>query len=89
MEDEKEIVTLVEDSEEELVTVEEDNEEEEVVTVEEDIAGGTNNYNNLNNKPKINNVELVGNKTSKDLKIQDEMESLTNIDIEEIINSFI
>lgn len=88
MEDEKEIVTLVEDSEEELVTVEEDA-EEEVTTLEEDIGGGTNNYNNLNNKPKINNVELVGNKTSKDLKIQDEMESLTNMEIEEILNSFV
>lgn len=88
MGDEKEIVTLVEDVEEELTTLEEDN-EEEFVTVEEDIAGGTNNYNNLNNKPKINNVELVGNKTSKDLKIQDEMESLTNMEIEEILNSFV
>lgn len=87
MEDEKEIVTLEEDNEEELSTLEEDS-EEELTTLQED-TGGTNNYNNLNNKPKINNVELVGNKTSKDLKIQDEMESLTNIDIEEIINSFI
>lgn len=88
MGDEKEIVTLVEDVEEELTTLEEDN-EEEFVTVEEDIAGGTNNYNNLNNKPRINNVELVGNKTSKDLKLQNEMESLTNMDIEEILNSFV
>lgn len=81
MGDEKEIVTLVEDVEEELTTLEEDN-EEEFVTVEEGIAGGTNNYNNLNNKPKINDVELKDNKTSKDLKLQGEMKEFTNIELE-------
>lgn len=30
-------------------------------------SGGTSNYNDLTNKPKINNVELKGNKTSSDL----------------------
>jgi hypothetical protein len=30
-------------------------------------GGGTTNYNNLSNKPRINNVELSGNKTSGDL----------------------
>ena len=32
-------------------------------------SGGTTNYNNLSNKPKINNVELSGNKTTSDLGI--------------------
>lgn len=32
----------------------------------------TFNYNNVTNKPKINNVELSGNKTSEDLGIQTE-----------------
>ena len=32
-------------------------------------GGGTTNYNALNNKPKINNVELTGNKTSSDLDL--------------------
>ena len=31
---------------------------------------GTNDYNDLINKPKINNVELSGNKTLSDLSIQ-------------------
>lgn len=31
---------------------------------------GTNNYNDLNNKPSINNVTLSGNKTLNDLNIQ-------------------
>ena len=30
-------------------------------------GGGTTNYNDLSNKPKINNIELSGNKTSEDL----------------------
>lgn len=32
--------------------------------------GGTNNYDDLNNKPSINDVELSGNKTSSDLGLQ-------------------
>lgn len=33
-------------------------------------SGGTSNYNDLSNKPKINNVELNGNKSLNDLGIQ-------------------
>ena len=33
-------------------------------------SGGTSNYNDLSNKPKINNVELSGNKSLNDLGIQ-------------------
>lgn len=33
-------------------------------------GGGTTNYNNLSNKPKINNVELKGSKSLSDLGIQ-------------------
>lgn len=35
-------------------------------------GGGTKNYNDLENKPKINGVELSGNKTSADYKISSE-----------------
>lgn len=34
-------------------------------------GGGTTNYNQLSNKPKINNVELSGNKTASQLGLQD------------------
>ena len=44
------------------------------------------NYEELINKPQINNVELLGNKTSKDLKLQDEMESISNLDIDKIFS---
>lgn len=73
--------------EEELVVIESDD-IEEIVTIEEGATGGTDNYNYLNNKPKINNVELKDNKTSKDLKLQDEMKRITNSDIENIFSDF-
>lgn len=34
-------------------------------------GSGTNNYNDLINRPKLNNVTLTGNKTSADLGIHD------------------
>lgn len=74
--------------EEELVVIE-SNDTEEIVTFEESGIGGTDNYNYLNNKPKINDVELRDNKTAKQLGLQEEMESLTNLEIEEILNSFV
>lgn len=74
--------------EEELVVIENDD-IEEIVTIEEGATGGTDNYNYLNNKPQINNIELKGNKTSRQLGLQEEMDSLTNMEIEEILNSFV
>ena len=47
----------------------------------------TINYENLSNKPRINNVELIGDKTSKNLKLQDEMDSLSNLDIDNIFKN--
>lgn len=43
-------------------------------------GGGTTNYNDLENKPQINGVELKGNKTSGDLKMytQEEVDYLLN-----------
>ena len=76
------------ENEEEIAVLEEET-EKEIITFEEDAKVGTNNYEKLLNKPKINNIELIGNKKSKDLKIQDEMEVLSNIEIEEMINNFI
>ena len=71
--------------EEELVVIE-SNDTEEIVTIEEGATGGTDNYNYLNNKPKINDVELKDNKTSKDLGLQDKMEEFTNIELEKIFS---
>lgn len=41
-------------------------------------SGGTSNYNDLSNKPKINNVELSGNKSLNDLGIQPKGNYLTS-----------
>ena len=40
-------------------------------------SGGTNNYNALLNKPSINGIDLVGNKTLVDLKLLYEEEITT------------
>lgn len=77
----------------EILTMENDCEEfviiepgaKEIVTFEEN-TGGTSNYEYLTNKPQINNITLIGNKTSSELKLQDEMEALTNTDIENLLN---
>lgn len=53
---------------------------------------GTDNYRKLINKPSINSVTLIDNKTSQDLGLQPEGdypdESLTNMDIERLLNNF-
>lgn len=41
-------------------------------------AGGTTNYNDLSNRPKINNVELTGNKTNEELGIPTKTNDLIN-----------
>ncbi len=42
-------------------------------------GGGTSDYNNLNNKPSINEETLSGNKTSLQLGLQDTLVSGQNI----------
>ena len=46
-------------------------------------TGGTNDYNDLVNKPSIEGVELVGDKTLEELGV----EALTPQEIDAIINS--
>ena len=50
------------------------------------VGVGSQEYNDLTNKPQINNITLTGNKTSSELKLQDEMEALSNTDIENLLN---
>ena len=45
-------------------------------------GGGVSNYEQLTNKPAINDVTLSGNKTIEDLGVRE----LTNLEIAEIIN---
>lgn len=50
---------------------------------------GTGNYNSLSNKPQINDVVLIGNKSSEQLHLQDEMDYLTNNEIEQLLDNFV
>ena len=43
------------------------------------------NYNKFYNKPQINGVELVGNKTSPEIHVQHEMDEITEQEIDNII----
>lgn len=49
------------------------------------ISGGSNDYNDLNNKPSINGVQLVGNKTNEELLIQ----AISNSEIEDLLKNFV
>ena len=48
-------------------------------------VAGTMNYEELKKIPKINSVELVGDKTGDDLKLQDHMDRITEHDIDVIM----
>lgn len=72
--------------EEQQITVYAEGTEQQVQVLEEAISvSPVKSYNELEDKPQINDVELVGNKSFEDLGA----ESLTNIDIENIINSVV
>ena len=50
------------------------------VSLEE--GGGTKDYRYLANKPMINSVELIGDKSGSDLNLQDKMDRVTEHDID-------
>lgn len=83
----EEQITVSEEEIEQLITLSQEDNSEQLVTVAEETVsgGGTKDYNKLNNKPQINDVELIGNKSFEDFGA----ESLTNIEIENIINSIV
>lgn len=49
----------------------------------QNVVGGSNNYKALSNKPKINGVELVDDKTLEELGIQSNLIVGDNIEIKE------
>lgn len=53
-------------------------------------GSGTTNYNDLSNKPKINNIELSGNKTGDDLGVANKIEKIkVNGVIQTIVNKIV
>lgn len=53
------------------------------------VVTGETDYEKLKNKPSINDVTLIKNKTSDQLGLQDHMDTITNRDIEDILNLFV
>ena len=49
-------------------------------------SGGASDYNDLSNKPTINDVALTGNKTGTDLKLIDEDDNLTPAQINDLLD---
>lgn len=47
--------------------------------------GGTRNYEELRNQPKINHLVLVGDRELSEFGIQEEMEAISNSDIDNIL----
>lgn len=73
------------------ITTEEDEkiyiEVENPPTIEVEVDGNeenTKDYEKLVNKPKINGVEVVGEKSSSDYGLQDEIAFCTNLDIDKL-----
>lgn len=60
-----------------------DSDDDILLKMEDSGTGGE--YPPLLNKPKINNVTLLGNKTGEELHLQDEMDEITFQDIDNII----
>lgn len=75
----------------------EDNITADTTTDEVNVLFGDGNYNvrpitsyeELDDLPQINEVTLIGNKNSEDLHLQDEMDYLTNLEIEELLDNFV
>ena len=55
------------------------------LTDECDIGIGCQDYEKLNNLPKINGVELVGDRSSSEIHVQHEMDRITEQQIDNII----
>lgn len=73
--------------------IELDNDEELDISIGDSVEIiniGTNNYNQLINKPRINDVELIGNKSLDNLGIQEKGNyantRVTNLEIDSLFN---
>ena len=53
--------------------------------IDKSCVSGATSYPPLAEKPQINNITLIGNKTSHDLGLQDEIELATEHDIDKIL----
>ena len=80
----EEVIVIDNDEEESLTLIYDD--DEEIKVVDDDTNYNFTDYEIAINKPKINGVELIKNKTAEQLNLQGKMEALTNLDIEKLLN---
>lgn len=74
---------IIEELEDEEIIINELSSNEDIEVSEENIVNiGTKDYKELYNKPSIEGVELVNNKTFEDLGVT----GLTNLEIENLLN---
>lgn len=73
------------ESNEEIINIFEGDSNETITPFQETGTDGTKDYEKLKNKPQINTIELIGNRTSSQLGLQDKMHELSNIDIKNLI----
>lgn len=74
---------VMEELEDEEIVINESSVNEEVEIEDREIINlGTNDYKKLKNKPQIEGVELINNKSFEELGAK----SLTNMEIERLIN---
>ncbi len=73
---------IIEELDDEEIIIDESSSNEEIAVEDEDIINlGTNDYKKLKNKPQIEGIELIDNKSFEDLGAI----SLTNLEIENLI----
>ena len=94
LQENQEVEAKVEEQEEINTSIEQNNNRLDVeLKVRETIEPSTNDYNRLVNKPQINSVELIGNKSLDELDIQVKGDypdmPLSNNEIEELLNNFV
>lgn len=74
---------IIEELENEEIVIEESSSNEDIEVIQESIVNiGTKNYKQLDNKPSIEGVTLINNKTFEDLGAI----SLSNTEIERLLN---
>ena len=76
-------ITLKKEFDEETINLSTEEKEEVCINLEKEVTGGTSDYEKIKNKPSINGVELIGDKTTEDLGITD-VELITKLSPESI-----
>ncbi len=76
-------IIIIDNDDQDVILIDDSKKENDIIILENQAAYAID-YEKAINKPKINEKELIGNLTSEDLRLQDEMHELTNLEIEKI-----